>query len=311
MILIDFSQFARACLYASQLESDADVNLMKHIIMASIKNVNVKYREQYGRLIVCCDGRNYWRREVFPYYKGKRKEARQNASDYEKKIEEIFFRAKNELINELGENTPWFVVQVPTLEADDLIALLSQEPGYHLIVASDHDFKQLQSNPKVSQICPRTWKEIKTDDPKRYLFEHIMKGDPGDGIPNILSDDDVFMDSSKRQKPMRKTMIEEAWQHLQYSEEQLAEYLDKYECARHNFFKRNKVLVNLLHLTRGDQEIMKWADECRLEIKRQIQEQKDAYTGASKLMKYLAHNEMNKLLDEINDFSTKTPEALI
>jgi hypothetical protein len=33
-------------------------------------------------------------------------------------------------------------------------------------------------------------------------FEHIIKGDATDGIPNILSADDTFAVDGKRQKPL-------------------------------------------------------------------------------------------------------------
>ena len=309
MILIDFSQFARACLYASQLDSDADVNFMKHMIMTSIKNINVKNRDQYGRVVICCDGGKYWRRDLFEHYKGKRRESRQKASEHEKKIEAIFFRAKDELIEELGENTPWFVIRVPKLEADDIIAILTQTEGRHLIVSSDHDFKQLHSQ-TVHQLCPRSGKNVVAEDPQRYLFEHIMKGDTGDGIPNILSDSDTLMVDGKRQKPMKKTLIEEAWEHYQQQgDDALRSFLNERcgESAADNFFDRNRVLVDLQYASTDCEQTNEW----KREIHRQMKQQKEAYTGSSKLMKYLAKNKMDRLLDQLNDFSHQSPGALI
>lgn len=306
MILIDFSQFARACFFTSQLESDSDVGLMKHIIMTSIKNVNVKHRDFYGRLVICCDGRNYWRRDFFPHYKGKRREQRKAKSEYEKKIEEIFFRAKDELQEELGDNSPWYVIRIPTLEADDVIALLSQTEGRHLVVSSDHDLKQLQLNENVQQLCPRYWKNITAEDPVWYRFSHIIKGDTGDGIPNILSDDDTLMTEGKRQRPIKKKMIEEAWEHFKISRGSLFQYLERLSpLARQNFI-RNETLIDLLYITDTDV-----TSDYKQKINEQMKQQKDSYTGASKLMKYLASNKMNKLLDQINDFSTNNPGALI
>ena len=48
--------------------------------------------------------------------------------------------------------------------------------------------------------------------PDSFLFNHIMKGDVSDGVPNILSDDDTFVVEGKRQKPMNakaKTRVRE------------------------------------------------------------------------------------------------------
>ena len=39
-------------------------------------------------------------------------------------------------------------------------------------------------------------------------MEHILKGDAGDGVPNVLSDDDVFINDDKRQTPLSKKKME-------------------------------------------------------------------------------------------------------
>jgi hypothetical protein len=49
-------------------------------------------------------------------------------------------------------------------------------------------------------------KLIRTEDPKQFVFQHILKGDRGDGIPNFLSPDDTFV-TDKRQKPLSKKKI--------------------------------------------------------------------------------------------------------
>ena len=43
-------------------------------------------------------------------------------------------------------------------------------------------------------------------DPNEYLKEHIIRGDKGDGIPNILSDDDCIV-NGVRQKPISKKKV--------------------------------------------------------------------------------------------------------
>lgn len=45
--------------------------------------------------------------------------------------------------------------------------------------------------------------------PEEVLMEHIISGDKGDGVPNILSDDDTFVTEGKRQKPIRKALLAE------------------------------------------------------------------------------------------------------
>ena len=48
---------------------------------------------------------------------------------------------------------------------------------------------------------------VKHNDPHKYLIEHIAKGDRGDGVPNMLSKDDVFV-TGERQKPMRTKYLD-------------------------------------------------------------------------------------------------------
>ena len=45
--------------------------------------------------------------------------------------------------------------------------------------------------------------------PRRYLLEHILRGDSGDGVPNVLSPDNVFVDPNARQKPLKAKQINE------------------------------------------------------------------------------------------------------
>jgi hypothetical protein len=49
---------------------------------------------------------------------------------------------------------------------------------------------------------------ISSDDPKQYLYLHILKGDSGDGIPNVLSDDDTFVVPDKRQNKLTQKRID-------------------------------------------------------------------------------------------------------
>ena len=43
-------------------------------------------------------------------------------------------------------------------------------------------------------------------DPEEYLNEDIVKGDSSDGVPNVLSPDNTFVDGL-RQKPLSKKKI--------------------------------------------------------------------------------------------------------
>ena len=47
---------------------------------------------------------------------------------------------------------------------------------------------------------------MRSADPIVFLREQIIKGDRSDGVPNILSDDDIFL-RDERQKPINKKKI--------------------------------------------------------------------------------------------------------
>ena len=41
-----------------------------------------KFGKKYGDIIICCDDKNYWRKQTFPHYKANRKKFREE-SDYD------------------------------------------------------------------------------------------------------------------------------------------------------------------------------------------------------------------------------------
>jgi 5'-3' exonuclease len=190
---------------------------------------------QYGELVLCCDNRKNWRKKFFPYYKAHRKKIRDD-SDHDWNT---IFQCLNQVKTELVENFPYKVLEVDTAEADDIIGILcrylSDVPI--LILSGDKDFMQLHTNPNVKQYSPIQKRFLKTDDPKKFLQEHIMRGDKGDGVPNFLSADDTFVNNGARQKPISKLNIAEWVKHDN------PEIFCDYKMLRG--YKRNQQLVDL------------------------------------------------------------------
>ena len=193
-------------------------NMLRHIILSQVKSYKNKYGAKYGELIICCDGKNYWRRDIFPPYKACRKKARSESTiDWK-----LIFDTMDELVEDLRNNFPYKVIQLDDAECDDIIATLTKyyqtnetiDRGFYdeikpiLIVSSDRDFVQLHKYPTVEQIAPQTKAQIKTEDAYEYLKEKIIRGDKGDGIPNILSEDDVFIKEDGKQSTMTKKKFE-------------------------------------------------------------------------------------------------------
>ena len=183
-------------------------NMVRHMVLNSLRSYKQKFGDEYGELVIACDNTNYWRKQVFPYYKANRKK---NQEKSELNWQSIF-ECMNKIRAELKEYFPYKVIDIESAEADDIIAILVKEfsdfnPQDILILSGDKDFIQLHVYDNVKQYDPVRKKYIKHADPKRYLQEHILKGDSGDGVPNILSDDNCFVVGA-RQKPMTQKKID-------------------------------------------------------------------------------------------------------
>jgi 5'-3' exonuclease len=230
-----------------QLKGDAlNENLVRHMVLTALRAFERQYSPIYGEVVLAYDSKHYWRKEAFPYYKQNRKKDRE-ASDLDWGA---IFEVLNKIRDEIKNFFPYKVVEVYGAEADDVISTLTTFQAYKniklekqgeeaekvLILSGDKDFIQLQKYPFVKQYNPILKKEIKHDNPREYILEHIIKGDKSDGIPNFLSDDDTFV-ANKRQKPISKKNLEK-WVTLSPSDFCLnKQSLENYE--------RNRKLIDL------------------------------------------------------------------
>lgn len=209
IILVDFSQIviSSSVDYFSKTREEFDMNLLRHIALNTLLSLKDKLNKYSDEVVLCMDGRNYWRKEIHPHYKANRK-----ASQAKDKFKwDEFFQLFNQLKTEFKENLPYKCVEVERAEADDVISVLTRINAPHrpvVILSSDKDFLQLSSiSSNVKQYSPLHKKFL---DASGYnLFEHVIKGDDNDGIPNIFSDPDTFMVEGKRQTPVRTTALKE------------------------------------------------------------------------------------------------------
>lgn len=238
MILIDLNQVLISNLM-QQINSNPkiklDEGLIRHVVLNSLRSYVKQFKGKYGEIVICCDSKSYWRREVFPFYKANRKKDRDKSGfDWT-----LIFETLNKIRDELKTFFPYKVIDVEGAEADDIIGVLSARFAPHeeiLILSSDKDFVQLQKYSNVTQYSPILKRYVKADDPHLYIKEHIIKGDRGDGIPNFLSSDNVFI-SGERQKTINSKKLLE-W--LRMDPEDF--------CTNDNMlrnYKRNQMLVDL------------------------------------------------------------------
>ena len=258
-----------------------DTGIVRHMILNSLRMYRQSYFKEFGELVICYDSKNYWRREYFPEYKAGRRKSRETSSHDWNDI----FECLNAIKSEIRENFPYKVLEVYGAEADDIIAALCGElefdNGKTLILSGDKDFIQLHRFKNVKQYSPITKKFINGEDPTEYLYQHILKGDSSDGVPNVLSPDNTFVDGL-RQRPLSKKKISE------WAGPLCEQVLPNDELKRN--YQRNKKLIDL-------QETPK---ELHLECIRTYQ---DAPEGdRSKLLNYFIKNRLNDLMENIGDF---------
>ena len=238
MIIIDFSQISIAS-FMAQPGAELSEQFLRHMILNSIRMYNKKYRDEFGQMVIACDGANSWRKRVFPQYKAHRKKARAESSmDWE-----LFFTYLNQIREEIQANFPYKFVHIQGVEADDVIGTLveqTQEFGKAepvMIISSDGDFIQLQKYKNVKQFSPIQKKLIANANPHLYLFEHVIRGDKGDGIPNILSGDNAIVEG-QRQSPVTQKKLD-VW--LSKAED-LKSVMDE---TTYRNYQRNQQLIDL------------------------------------------------------------------
>ena len=280
--LVDASNlvFSKCQGWFQETGDQPDLQMIRILVIEELIKQRNKLKRDYDEWVMCFDSRSYWRKDYFEYYKGSRKKAR----DADKFDWKAFFPLFEQFKIEMREHLPLKCLEVDGAEADDLIASLCKVYGPHrdiVILSSDKDFVQIQQTiaPNVKQwsFFHGKWITPKTTD--YSLLRHVIKGDAGDGVPNILSDADTLVTEGKRQKP-----VTEKW--LIECEASGIANPEKY-CKTHDMlekFKRNKVLVDLREIPEDlTQKII------------QDYETLDIPTG--KTYNYLVANRLTKLME--------------
>ena len=279
MILIDFTQTIIAGLMAQLKMNDGDVSedMLRHMIINSVRNYQKRYAPDYGEIVLCTDAAHPWRRDYYPLYKAGRKKARE-ASDMDWGM---LFDTLQKVKEEIRDNFPYRYMYVENCEADDIIAILVKKYAPTediLIVSGDKDFQQLHKYDNVRQWSPNLNRMIQCDDPESFLKEHILRGDKSDGIPNILSNDDVF-DLGIRQTPLRKPILNS---YMRMSIEKDDKYYRNY--------LRNQTLIDLEFIPEDIENKI-------------LQEYDNTNVVRGKVFDYLRTHRLNELLNHVEDFT--------
>lgn len=296
MILIDFSQVMHANLamniFVGKNTDAVQPDFLRHMILNTLRAIRMKFKEKdWGEMVLCCDSKDLWRKDIFPHYKANRKKARAESKIDWDKVHGYF----DMFTQEIKDNFHYRVVKVDKCEGDDAIAVLVGRFGAAgplntgeplKIISGDEDFLMLQHFGNVSQFDWIKKRELTCQDPERERLVLILRGDSGDGVPNVLSPDNSFVDGIK-QKPLREdnlnkmlAAMQEKWASSEYPEE-----------LRRNV-KRNEALVDLFLVPA----------EYAAKIMEEFESQGNKPNDKQRLMMYLGSKRLKLLVAQLNEF---------
>ena len=285
MILLDFSNIIVGSImiaHKTSYEEKITEDFIRHLVLNSIRNYRVKYRQKFGEIVICTDSRKSWRKEIFPQYKANRKIKREKQQTQEGMDWSALFQTINDIIVEIDEYFPYKVLSISGAEGDDIIAVLAKNVHENsIIISSDKDFSQLHKYKHIKQYSPIQKKMLTTSNPYKYLKEHIIRGDKGDGVPNILSADDCIV-KGERQKPITK--------------KKLAVWLAQSDITNDNGltkkWKRNQKLIDFDYIP----------ESVASDIMEQYSKKKIINEIPGRFTKYFIKNNLNYLMEHKGDF---------
>jgi 5'-3' exonuclease len=288
MMLIDLNQVLLGGLMAqiaTTKTTTLNEDLIRHMVLNIIRSHMKKFRKEYGEVVICCDNRKYWRKEIFTHYKANRKKNR----DKSELNWDMIFEIINKIKEEIRINFPYKMLDVDRAEADDIIGTLVPRQIPHeniLILSSDGDFLQLQAyntmnfGHNVKQYNPVQKKFIISKNPYEELHEKIIRGDSGDGIPNILSPGDTLV-RGIRQRVLTEARIN------QFIKNDAENYQD--ETAKSGYY-RNRMLIDLRFIPTDIKEnIINTYEETPV-------------PGRGKLLNYFIQMKLRNLIEVIDEF---------
>ena len=280
MMHISMGSVQSAFLKGVEHDVSLEQGLVRHMVLNSLRAYRMKFKEQYGELVLCCDAGDYWRKKEFEHYKAGRKKSHMSDSiDWD-----VLWGCINTIREELKEFFPYKMITIPHAEADDVIASLVKKMAIHepiLILSGDKDFVQLQKyKGNIKQYSPVLKKFISDSNPEKFLHELIMKGDRSDGVPNFLSAGDTFVTGARQKQVSKKNL-------RQWLDQAPKDFCDEKMMIG---YKRNQLLIDL--------------DCVPADIRKKVYEEfdKEPIGGRHKLMNYFIKKGLKNLMENITDF---------
>jgi len=183
-IVLDMGLFTHRTYFASLSGSGMNLKFTCMSMMLScLKIVGVNK----GDLVICaCEGLNNWRKQYSTEYKSDRQ-----------KIPQTFWDEMNDMMEDIDIATNWAIIKVPTLEADDVMAVACRyfNDREVVLVTYDHDLEQMWAYDNVKIFSPHPKSKKYKIKPKDYnVYQQISKSvekEAGDGLKSeVLTKED-------------------------------------------------------------------------------------------------------------------------
>lgn len=287
--LVDFSQIVLSSIMATYKPTDhLDEDLIRHIIINTLRTNVLKNKIKYPRVILCIDNGNggYWRKKLAWYYKFKRSSQREKSGwDFD-----TIFTSMAKILSEIKENLPYYVLDIEGVEADDHMAVITKYCSERnipvLLTSSDGDFTQLQKFKGVRQWSPiqKKWILPKHGSPERDILYKCFKGDKKDGIAPMKAPSDHYTKEGVRAPSVRKDELETL---MKASYDELKTILTPKQLERYD---ENRRLLDFEFIP--------------TDISDSILSLYEEYKPAprSKLFQYFASKKLDKLIQNMSDF---------
>ena len=80
-----------------------DENMVRHMILNSIRMYRKEYKEEYGEPVLTWDSKHSWRKDYFPQYKAGRRKGREGDKDFWNNV----FIVLNKIMSEIKQYLPY------------------------------------------------------------------------------------------------------------------------------------------------------------------------------------------------------------
>ena len=150
LIVLDYGMFIHRAGYASKNNPEIPVNYtVLNMITSCLRKIGVS---PFDDIIVAVDGRGNWRKDIEKEYKANRKELREKSGlDWN-----TLYSGFNQLLEDINKGTDWHVVELETIEADDIASVACRyfTDKEIILVSFDSDWEMLWKYPNVKIFSP-------------------------------------------------------------------------------------------------------------------------------------------------------------